>query len=198
MEGGEFRELPDAEYWLAREEHILSYLWLRKASVPRVNFKDNANKKLLLENVGESLDVVFKRGIQENDISNIALQINKKLLFSIDALEYIFDLGVLHLDIALRNLVTDDIYSDKVFLIDFSHSLIQGSRTQKPIPLVPTEGLHHPILLEALISDWNKFLVYSGQQTLSPPYDFTVSKDFFEQGNSVIDSQYKGKYPWAK
>ena len=26
----------------------------------------------------------------------------------------------------------------------------------------------------------------------------SVSKDFFEQGNSVIDSQYKGKYPWAK
>jgi hypothetical protein len=180
-EGGEFRELPDAEYWLAREEHILSYLWLRKASVPRVNFKDNTNRKLILDNVGESLDVVFKRVIKEDSNSNIALQINKKLLYSINALEYIFDLGVLHLDIALRNLVTDDIYSDKVFLIDFSHSLIKGSRTQKPIPLVPTEELHHPLLLDALVSDWNKFLVYSGQQTLNPPYDFTVSKDFFER-----------------
>ena len=26
----------------------------------------------------------------------------------------------------------------------------------------------------------------------------SVTKDFFEHGNSIIDNQYKGKYPWAK
>jgi hypothetical protein len=179
--GGEFRELPDADYWLAREEHILSYLWQRKASVPRVNFKDNANKKLLLENVGESLDVLFNQFAHSNINSAITSQIIKKLLLAVDCIESIFDLGVLHLDIALRNIVSDDIYSDKVFLIDFSHALINGSRTQKPIPLVPTEILHHSLLFAALVADWDKFFVFSGQPTLKSPYDFMVSKELFER-----------------
>lgn len=176
---GRFRELPDGDYWLAREEHILSYLWQRGAAVPRVNFKDNTNKKLVLEDVGQSLDVFFKQLIHQNSQRHIVSLFFEKLLLSVQALEDIFDLGVLHLDVALRNLTMTETQPNKVFVIDFSHALIRGSRTQKPIPLVPVEKLHHPRLVQALIDDWNTFLSFSGQPSLSAPYNLNISKESF-------------------
>ena len=154
---GQFISLPNNSYWLSREEAILSYLHQRKASVPKVQLKNLLNNELVLENVGHSLAELLKNNqdssYDENTIIAVALN-------TILALEEIFNLGVLHLDIALRNIATPNIGSENVFILDFSHSLSLHNKLQKPIPLIPTEGLHHPLLINSLSNDWKNYFSY--------------------------------------
>lgn len=151
---GQFISLPNNSYWLSREEAILSYLYQRKASVPKVQLKNLLNNELVLENVGYSLAELLSnnkdRFYDQNTIIAVALN-------AIIALEEIFNLGVLHLDIALRNIATPNLRSEKVFILDFSHSLSLHNKLQKPIPLIPTEGLHHPLLINSLSIDWKNY-----------------------------------------
>ena len=154
---GQFISLPNNSYWLSREEAILSYLHQRKASVPRVQLKNLLNNELILENVGYSLAELLKNNKDSPHDENSIIAI---VLNTIIALEEIFNLGVLHLDIALRNIASPNLRSEKVFILDFSHSLSLHNKLQKPIPLIPTESLHHPLLINSLSNDWKNYFSY--------------------------------------
>ena len=151
---GQFVSLPNNSYWLSREEAILSYLHQRNAPVPRVQIKNLLDNELVLENVGHSLSELFKKN---NALSYDEATVIAVVLNTIISLEEIFNLGVLHLDIALRNIATPNLRSENIFILDFSHALAQHNKLQKPLPLIPTEGLHHPLLINSLSSDWENY-----------------------------------------
>jgi hypothetical protein len=167
---GQLSNLPDSDYWLSREELILTYLNQRGASVPKVQMKDLVRKSLTLQNVGTSLDIYFnEEGYPEVDKAS-ALKI---YLDAIILLEELLSLGVLHLDVALRNIATPNLDGQEIYILDFIHALASHSALQKPLPLLPTEGLHHPALLNALNTDWENYFKFFGVDT--PKLDSTLS-----------------------
>ena len=185
---GQFISLPNNSYWLSREEAILSYLHQTKASVPKVQLKNLLNNELVLENVGHSLAELLKNNknssYDENTIIAVALNI-------ITALEEIFNLGVLHLDIALRNIATPNLRSEKVYILDFSHSLSLHNKLQKPIPLIPTEGLHHPMLVNSLLKDWNNYFSYFSikNQKIEANKNCKRGPQYFKQKDIEVGAQ---------
>jgi len=148
--------LPDAGYWLSREESILTYLHQRNAKVPRVDIKNLTQKSLLMQDVGNSLFIEFTNSNRTNEFDYI----NQQILQSIKALVEIFNLGVLHLDIALRNIATPGKGNDSIYILDFVHCLSAANKLQKPLPLLPVEKLHHPMLYKALKQDWEAYFNY--------------------------------------
>ena len=56
---GPFLNLPANNYWILREESILSYLEQRGAKVPKVYIKNTQDQSLTLEFVGESFYDLF-------------------------------------------------------------------------------------------------------------------------------------------
>ena len=145
--------LPDAAYWLSREELILTYLHQRNASVPKVSIKNLTQKSIAMENVGQSLSDQFKENKNQFNTTQVAILITN----SIEALIEIFNLGILHLDIALRNITTPQGANNRIYILDFVHCLSATNRLQKPLPLLPTDGLHHPMLYQALKKDWSNY-----------------------------------------
>ena len=179
---GQLSNLPDSDYWLSREESILTYLYQRGASVPKVQMKDLIRKSLTLQNVGTSLDVFFNGSNHQEIHKNSALQI---YLSSILILEELLSLGVLHLDIALRNVATPDPSKQDIYILDFIHALSSHGKLQKPLPLLPTEGLHHPSLINALNTDWKNYFEFLGRET--PKLDKTLSISNEEYSRYWID-----------
>lgn len=167
---GQLSTLPDSDYWLSREESILTYLHQRGASVPKVQMKDLMRKSLTLQNVGTSLDVFFNGKDHAVIYTNSALQL---YLSTIILLEELLSLGVLHLDIALRNVATPSLNQQEIYILDFIHALTSYSTLQKPLPLLPTEGLHHPVLIQALNTDWENYFKFFNKET--PKLDKTLS-----------------------
>jgi hypothetical protein len=82
-------------------------------------------------------------------------------------------LGVLHLDIALRNVATPDLSQQEIYILDFIHALTSYSTLQKPLPLLPTAGLHHPALIQALNTDWGNYFKFFNKEM--PKLDKTLS-----------------------
>lgn len=179
---GRLSSLPDADYWLSREESILTYLHQRGASVPKVQMKDLIRKSLTLQNVGTSLDIIFNDSNRQAISKDSALKI---YLSTILILEELLSLGVLHLDIALRNIATPDSSNQDIYILDFIHALSSHSKLQKPLPLLPTEGLHHPSLINALSTDWQNYFEFLGQET--PKLDKTLSISNEEYSRYWID-----------
>lgn len=163
-------------YWLSREESILSYLHQRNAAVPKVQYKDTIKNELALENIGSSLSQLFSKKCNEdlNLINILSLTAN-----TIKSLENIFNLGVLHLDIALRNVGAKDINADQVCILDFSHSISQHNLLQKPLNLIPTTRLHHPELFDALTIDWQNYCNFFGIHNPKLDINFAISDDDF-------------------
>ena len=179
---GQLSNLPDSDYWLSREESILTYLHQRGAPVPKVQMKDLIRKSLTLQNVGTSLDVFFNDSNHQKIYKNSALQI---YLSSILILEELLSLGVLHLDIALRNIATPDPNKQDIYILDFIHALFSHGKLQKPLPLLPTEGLHHTSLIDALNTDWENYFEFLGRET--PKIDKTLSISNEEYSRYWID-----------
>jgi len=173
---GQISNLPDSDYWLSREELILTYLYQRGASVPQVQMKDLVKKALTLQNVGTSLNVFFN-DLSYPEISN--REALKILLVSIIQLQELLNFGVLHLDIALRNIASSKIQSDEFYILDFIHALSEHNQLQKPLPLLPTSELHHPMLIKALEADWNEYFKYIKQPTPKLDDSLTISNDDF-------------------
>lgn len=163
-------------YWLSREESILSYLHQRNAAVPRVLFKDTVEKVLVLENIGSSLNEIFLAKEMDSRFLSSFLLLT---LEAIKSLEQIFNLGILHLDIALRNVGAENIHSSKVYILDFSHSISQHNLLQKPLNLIPTENLHHPDLFNALMIDWINYCNYFDIKDPKIDVNFEISSDDF-------------------
>ena len=175
---GQFVSLPNNSYWLSREEAILSYLHQRNAPVPKVQLKNLLDNELVLENVGHSLAELFKKNNSSSydEATVIAIVLN-----TIISLEAIFNLGVLHLDIALRNIATPDLRSENIFILDFSHALSQHNQLQKPLPLIPTEGLHHPLLINSLSSDWENYFSYFAIRNQKIDSTLVISNEEFTE-----------------
>lgn len=148
---GSLSFLPAPQYWLDREETILSYLRMRGCSVPKVIFKDAVNSTVRLEDVGQTLSG-FICSSQDSDEQDIYWA----LLKSIEELQSIFLVGVLHLDISARN-ITVDVQKNRVCILDFGHAIYTNLELLKPIPLIPTVGLHHKELYKSLMQDWNQY-----------------------------------------
>jgi hypothetical protein len=173
---GRFLALPDNKYWLSREELILSYLHQRNAPVPRVEVKNLRDKSLTLENVGLSLDHLY---LSQKESTHSALLIFQTILASIDAYKMLHQLGVLHLDIAARNIASTNDASGKIRLLDFSHALSLHNKLQKPLPLLPRDSLHHPLLAAALRQDWSSYFHHLQQPVPDLAGDFSISDEEF-------------------
>jgi hypothetical protein len=103
------------------------------------------------------------------------------VLNTIISLEAIFNLGVLHLDIALRTIATPDLRSENIFILDFSHALSKHNQLQKPLPLIPTEGLHHPLLINSLSSDWENYFSYFSIRNQKIDSTLVISNEEFTE-----------------
>ena len=167
--------LPDADYWLSREELILTYLHQRGALVPKVTVKNLSQKSLLMQDAGNplSLELLKYKNLTGDGTINLLL------LNSIDALLKIFDLGVLHLDIALRNIATPNANKGTIYILDFVHCLSQSNQLQKPLPLLPTSKLHHPLLFDALKNDWEKYFSHNNHNQPTLDSSLTLSDKEF-------------------
>ena len=171
---GQFMNLPANSYWLLREETILSYLAQRDVQVPKVYLKNIESQSITLENVGTSFDALF---IKSNDS-------NAKTLFQClnDAckeLLKIFELGVLHLDIAARNITKKDGDEVKVYILDFSHAVCSNYVLEKPIPLLPKPQIQHPEFVNALKEDWIRFFEKNNQEIPDLDTNFDVNDQQF-------------------
>lgn len=166
--------LPANSYWLLREETILSYLGQRDAKVPKVYLKNIEEHSITLENVGISFDNLFLKSDNSNSIVLFACikDACKEFL-------KIFELGVLHLDIAARNITKKDGDETKVYILDFSHAICSNYVLEKPIPLLPKSQIQHPEFVDALKEDWKNFFEKNNQQIPDLDQNFDVKDQQF-------------------
>ena len=120
-----FEKRFDNSYSYFREIQILTYLNQRGASVPMLMEGFSKEKMITMEFVGENL----------YDQRNV-LSFQTKLVVSLDlirAVYSIYDLGIFHYDIALRNLTFKENETGKdtrLYVIDFSVSTSSIFRLQ--------------------------------------------------------------------
>jgi hypothetical protein len=173
---GPFLNLPANNYWILREESILSYLEQRGAKVPKVFIKNTQDQSLTLEFVGKSFHDLFIKSTEQNPAFLIEC-----IRAATTELLKIFNLGVLHLDIAARNITFDIDVSHHVYILDFAQSLSGNNVLQKPIPLIPQPDFQHPELVDALKEDWASFFQYT--QNFIPDLNkkFEVDDKIFTQ-----------------
>jgi hypothetical protein len=173
---GQFPELPANNYWLLREESILSYLSQRGAKVPKVFLKDTQNHLLTLENVGLSFDNLFLTSTHSS-----ALEIFECIYAATQEVLKIFNLGVLHLDIAARNFACQKEKKSDIYVLDFAHSISNNFVLQKPLPLLPQPLKQHPSLLYALKKDWEYFFSQTNNSVPDLEQKFEVSNKVFSE-----------------
>ncbi|MDA9689041.1 hypothetical protein N9V13_01310 [Betaproteobacteria bacterium] len=176
-----FEKCFDNSYSYFREIQILTYLNQRNAPVP-VLLKGSAKEKLItMEFVGENL----------YDQRNV-LSFQNKLVISLDLIQavyFIYELGILHYDIALRNLTSKDNELGKgsrVYVIDFTVSTSSNFKLQKPLWILPRFDKQHKVFADAISADWNKFFKF-------------FNKNFPENFNEIIEvSRQNYENYWAE
>jgi hypothetical protein len=173
---GPFLNLPANNYWILREESILSYLEQRGAKVPKVFIKNTQDQSLTIEFVGKSFHDLFIRSTEYNSVF-----LMECIKAATTEFLKIFDLGVLHLDIAARNITYDIDVNHHVYILDFAQSLSSNNVLQKPIPLIPQPDFQHPELVDALKEDWAIFFQHT--QNFIPDLNkkFEVDDKIFTQ-----------------
>lgn len=160
-----FEKSFDNSYSYFREIQILTYLNQRSAPVP-VLLEGFAKEKIItMEFVGENL----------YDQRNV-LSFKNKLVVSLDLIQAvysIYELGILHYDIALRNLTSKNETGKgyRLYVIDFSVSTSSIFKLQKPLWILPRVGKQHKFFVDAISADWNNFFKF---------YDEKYPKDFNE------------------
>ena len=123
-------------------------------------------KIITMEFVGENL----------YDLRNI-LSFQNKLVVSLDLIQAvysIYELGILHYDIALRNLTIQEMTTEKgfrLYVIDFSVSTSSIFKLQKPLWILPRLDKQHKVFVDAISADWNNFFNF---------YDKNYSNNFNE------------------
>ena len=173
--------LPAPQYWIDREDAILSFLSMRGRSVPKVIFKDSIKNTVRLEDVGESLHNILKyRNI------DVKTEISWILRRTVEELISIFRVGVLHLDVSARN-VTVNIVERKIYILDFGHAIYTNLELLKPIPLLPTSGIHHSELYRSLLDDWKRYFEDLGR----PAPDF---ENKFDINNSEFANYWSADF----
>ena len=147
-----FEKRFDNSYSYFREIQILTYLNQRGASVPMLMEGFSKEKMITMEFVGENL--YSQRNV---------LSFQTKLVVSLDLIQAvysIYDLGIFHYDIALRNLTFKENETGKdsrLYVIDFSVSTSSIFRLQKPLWILPRSDKQHRFFVDAIKEDWNNF-----------------------------------------
>ena len=160
-----FEKSFDNSYSYFREIQILTYLNQRSAPVPLLLEGFSKEKIITMEFVGENL----------YDQRNV-LSFKNKLVVSLDLIQAvysIYELGILHYDIALRNLTSKNETGKgfRLYVIDFSVSTSSIFKLQKPLWILPRLDKQHKVFVDAISADWNNFFNF---------YDKKYPKDFNE------------------
>ena len=178
-----FEKSFDNSYSYFREIQILTYLNQRSAPVPVLLEGSSKEKLITMEFVGENL----------YDQRNV-LSFKNKLVISLDLIQavyFIYDLGILHYDIALRNLTSKNETGKgfRLYVIDFSVSTSSIFKLQKPLWILPRLDKQHKVFVDAISADWNNFFNFYDKKY---PKGFNeiveVSKQNYE--NYWIDNLY--------
>ena len=150
-------------YAMLHEQQVLDYLNQRHAPVPKVIVSHLEQSYLDMDHGGKDLQA----WIQDTRPSPQSL--SKALSLAVQAAMRVAELGVWHVDIALRNFVIQDAENSEptVLLIDFSNAISQQFPLQKPLWMLPT-AQQHPLLRQSLILDWQAF--YARHQLPSPTH----------------------------
>ena len=147
-----FQKSFDNSYSYFREIQILTYLNQRNAPVPMLLEGFPKEKIITMEFVGENL----------YDRRNF-LSIQNKLgvsLALIQAVYSIYELGILHYDVALRNITikeNDTRKGSRLHVIDFSVSTSSIFKLQKPLWILPRLDKQHKVFVDAISADWYDF-----------------------------------------
>ena len=150
-----FEKSFDNSYSYFREIQILTYLNQRNAPVPMLLEGFPKEKIITMEFVGENL----------YDRRNF-LSFQNKLGISlalIEAVYSIYELGILHYDVALRNLTikeNDTRKGFRLYVIDFSVSTSSIFKLQKPLWILPRLDKQHKVFVDAISADWNNFFYF--------------------------------------
>ena len=160
-----FEKSFDNSYSYFREIQILTYLNQRSAPVPLLLEGFAKEKIITMEFVGENL----------YDQRNV-LSFKNKLVVSLDLIQAvysIYELGILHYDIALRNLTLKNETGKgfRLYVIDFSVSTSSIFKLQKPLWILPRLDKQHKVFVDAISADWNNFFNF---------YDKKYPKNFNE------------------
>ena len=178
-----FEKSFDNSYSYLREIQILTYLNQRSAPVPELLEGFAKEKIITMEFVGENL----------YDQRNI-LSFKNKLVVSLDLIQAvysIYDMGILHYDIALRNLTSKNETGKgcRLYIIDFSVSTSSIFKLQKPLWILPRLDKQHKVFVDAISADWNNFFNFFDERY---PKDFNkmieVSRQNYE--NYWVDNLY--------
>jgi hypothetical protein len=173
-----YRKQFASRYEHAREQQILEYLGQRQGPVPPVVLSHAEDGYLDMHHGGTNLHQ-WLTASQVN--TPTALQV---LANALSALISTSQLGVWHIDIALRNFVVQDRGerdAPRVWLIDFGNAICPHFALQKPLWMLP-HAEQHPTLQKALIQDWQSFYQ---RHHLPHPADwhapFDVSKHMYDE-----------------
>ena len=154
-----FEKSFDNSYSYFREIQILTYLNQRNAPVPFILEGFAKEKIITMEFVGENL-YNLRNNLSFQDKLNISLDL-------IQAVSTIFELGILHYDIALRNLTFKEDDTRKGFrlcVIDFGVSTSSVFKLQKPLWILPRLHKQHKLFVDAISTDWNNFFNFYGKK----------------------------------
>ncbi len=154
-----FDKVFDNSYSYFREIQILTYLNQRDAPVPILRQGIANKKKIIMDNVGVNL-FEQKKCLSFNQKLEIALAI-------MNAIQKIYNLGIFHYDVALRNLTFKESSTTcftKIYVIDFSISTSSIFRLQKPLWILPNLEKQHKDLVDAISRDWDTFFNFYGKE----------------------------------
>jgi hypothetical protein len=149
-------------YAMLHEQQVLDYLNQRHAPVPKVIVSHLEQSYLEMSHGGMDLQSWIQQTQPPlGDLSRV-------LSLAIQAVMRVAELGVWHIDIALRNFVLKDVQhagQRTVWLIDFSNVISDKFPLQKPLWMLPAPH-QHPQLQQSLILDWEAF--YARHQLPEP------------------------------
>lgn len=160
-----YRKTFASRYELSREHQILEYLGQRHAPVPPVVLSHVEMAYLEMHHGGTDLHQWLNSGsVTPNGVM-------QALAGALSALIATAQLGVWHIDIALRNFVIQNTVhpsGQRVWMIDFGNAICPHFALQKPLWILPNHE-QHPSLQTVLAQDWKDF--YKRHQ-LSEPADW--------------------------
>ena len=164
-----FEKIFDNSYSYFREIQILTYLNQRNAPVPVLLEGFAKENTITMEFVGKNLyDQRHNLSFQ----NKLGLSLNL-----IQAVYSIYELGILHYDIALRNITfreNDPRRDFGLYVIDFSVSTSSIFKLQKPLWILPRLDKQHKVFVDAVSADWNNFFNF---------YDEKYPKNF----NDIVE-----------
>jgi len=191
---GKYRKHFEDRYLQSREQQLLDLLNQRRAPVPELLMSDITTGEVIMEDVGVSLLHWLK------DQRVAPSQIPLALASGIKVVVQIAQIGVWQWDLALRNLMIDPNSGQapgRLRMIDFGNAVTASCPLQKPLWMLPHAD-QHPLLREALESDWRLFMQRQGLKQppdLSVAFDLPVSAWQEDWTNKLAVENLK--HPWS-